>query len=260
MAKTFIKFFDFNQFPEEIQSYLQDYKCELCQGVYCKPYQDSCGHIFCKECCKINEYCPYNPEISLNQTNIIYLNELDNLIDELNINCKFKDKCSWYGLVSNYYKHFELCSIINSNKSDKIYLPKPDQKPLFAIVKVEKVDKPPQLDGKCNYYQTNKASNMSNVSNLERYNSLTSITTKPTSNIKTEELELVTCKFILLGCDKVFPTSEIKTHYIDFIIEHNQMLMNKLSKKIELNKQIDIVLEKILVMENKIDYINKTSY
>ena len=99
-------------FSEEFQIFVNDYKCPLCNGIYFNPYVDKCGHVFCKEC--ITKYldqiqqCPITKkELFLQDTfPLVFISEI---LEKKIVKCKNRNNCcEWTGKLSDLDNHLNI--------------------------------------------------------------------------------------------------------------------------------------------------------
>lgn len=107
----FKKYLDLEDFVEDSQKIIQDFKCPLCTGVYSEPMVDQCGHVFCKGC--IMKYIQNEGKCPINQTKldgslISSLSIVREILDKQQVKCKNRDvNCLWTGKLFELEPHLE---------------------------------------------------------------------------------------------------------------------------------------------------------
>lgn len=100
-----------DDFSEDFQLIVHDYKCPLCKGVYYNPYVDKCGHVFCKDCItkylEITPICPFS-KMELTTVHLNKLVFMTDILEKQTVKCKNRNNCcSWNGKLSELGNHME---------------------------------------------------------------------------------------------------------------------------------------------------------
>jgi TNF receptor-associated factor 6 len=214
----------------------EDYICPICQGMINNIVVDTCGHAYCKACIEkwtsVHDTCP-RTNLALSQKLFTKVSILQNMIDEVNVCCFFKDRgCTWEGDFGKLKEHLNFgCYLVRihcqnegceeyfnavdweSHKKDCLYhkvqcrhcatvLLRKDAQPHQEICEDKLIDCP----YKCGKQYKRKDIDSHATADCPSY--------------------VICCEFQALGCEKKFPRSTYKIHMTNYSIAHQKLSLN----------------------------------
>lgn len=251
-TSIYTKTLNIDDFTEDCKTYVVDYMCPLCKGVYYNPVIDLCGHIFCQRCFEIfhsanqisNEMrCPISGATLTSCPSQITL--ISNILDKQTLNCCNRNiGCEWKGVVKDFVSHIDKdcpkqtlqCSlqgctsrILRENMKEHLMNCE------YRIVNCSYCNISlafNQLEEHykiCPKYQLQCPQSCGSMIEREKMDEHVAVLCPNTT---------VTCKYNNIGCNETFLNKETEEHLHKFFDVHMEMISNLLTDVIKENKEL----------------------